>query len=323
MMHPEQSSPAFLLVQDLLYRGAVGTALQPLRFELEAGERLAIMGETGSGKSTLLKLIAGHLQATSGTVYFKGDRVRGPWETLLPGHPGIAYLSQHFELRNNYKVFDLLDYYSRMDEAAAARIFDICGITHLLPRKTDQLSGGERQRIALAGLLVGAPKLLLLDEPFSNADLAHKQAMRAVLQQISTELDITCVLVSHDPADTLSWCNRLMIFKDGALRQDASPDTVYYQPADAYCAGITGWYNAVKPDSQVARQWSLQQRPFLRPEQLVFCEASTPGSLPVSIEAVQFMGACWHVQVRIADMQWLVSTTVLPAEKEREAIRLR
>src|SRR4051812_9082287 len=71
-------------------------------------QKIAIAGETGSGKSTLLKMIAGLVQPTSGAVYFENERVRGPEEVLLAGHPAIAYLSQHFELRNNYKVHELL-----------------------------------------------------------------------------------------------------------------------------------------------------------------------------------------------------------------------
>ena len=87
----------------------------PISFNLQRGCRLAIAGETGSGKSTLLKMIAGHVQPDGGDIFFNGERIFGPNDQLLPGHKGIAYLSQHFELRNNYIVADLLDYGSELN----------------------------------------------------------------------------------------------------------------------------------------------------------------------------------------------------------------
>ena len=88
-------------------------------------------------------------------------------------------------------------------------IYDVCRISHLLNRKSDQLSGGERQRIALARLLVASPRLLLLDEAFSNLDRAHKIMMKKILEDISDRLKISYILISHDPEDILSWAHKV------------------------------------------------------------------------------------------------------------------
>ena len=178
--------------------------VKDINFSQQPLEKIAIAGETGSGKTTLLKMIGGLAQLDEGNIYYDGKRVLGPLERLIPGHPQIAYLSQHFELRNNYRVEEELESKNLLTQEAANNIYRICRIEHLLKRKTDQLSGGERQRIVLARLLTTSPKLLLLDEPFSNLDAIHKNIIKSVLLDIGTQLNTSCILVSHDAADTLS-----------------------------------------------------------------------------------------------------------------------
>src|SRR6201991_2798823 len=155
-----------------------------ISFTQEKGRKLAIAGETGSGKSTLLKMIAGLAEVRTGEVRFGGTRVLGPLERLIPGQPGIAYLSQHFELWNNYRVEEVLSYANDLSVEEASALYEIVRIDHLLSRRTDQLSCGERQRIALSRLLVKPPRLLLLDEPFSNLDRTHKVILKEVIRDI-------------------------------------------------------------------------------------------------------------------------------------------
>ena len=190
-------------------------AVEKISFTQQRLQKIAIAGETGSGKTTLLKLIAGLIQPTSGEIKFEGKRVEGPLEKLLPGHPQIAYLSQHFELRNNYRVEEELEAKNLLTEIEADTIYKVCRIQHLLKRKTDQLSGGERQRIVLARLLTTSPELLLLDEPFSNLDAVHKNIIKDVINDISVQMNITCIMVSHDAPDILSWAERILVMKDG------------------------------------------------------------------------------------------------------------
>ena len=95
-----------------------------------------------------MKLISGLEQADGGHVYFQGEKVLGSNEKLIPGHPKIAYLSQHFELFNNYYVHEFLSYNNKYSIEDTAKLFSICKIDHFLNRKTNELSGGEKQRVA-------------------------------------------------------------------------------------------------------------------------------------------------------------------------------
>ena len=232
-------------------RLGTGVEIGAISFTQQKGQKLALAGATGSGKSTLLKVIAGLLQPDAGSVWLEGQRVRGPLETLVPGHPGIAYLSQHFELWNNYRVGEILSYANDLSDEEAGALYAMCRIGHLLGRRTDQLSGGERQRIALARLLVKPPQLLLLDEPYSNLDRTHKEVLRAVVRDIAERTGISCILVSHDPQDVLSWADEILVLERGVdLIQKATPERIYRQPVDEYTVGLFGKYNLV--DSTLA-----------------------------------------------------------------------
>jgi ABC-type sugar transport system ATPase subunit len=214
--------------------------LKNINFIQESLQRIAIAGSTGSGKTTLLKIIAGFIQPDAGEVLFEGGRVKGPLEKLLPGHSQIAYLSQNFELRNNYRVEELLHMANKFSNSDADLIFEVCRIGHLLNRWSDELSGGERQRIAFAKALITAPKLLLLDEPFSNLDAIHRNILKTVINDIEERLNTTCILVSHDPVDLLSWADEIIVLHEGKIVQRNVPVQIYTHPVNEYVAALFG-----------------------------------------------------------------------------------
>lgn len=218
-----------------------------VNLSLGSSQRLAIAGETGSGKSTLLRMIAGLIQPDGGEVFFDGQKVKGPEQMLVPGHPSIAYLSQLFELPKFLRVEQVLEYANTLSEKQANKLFRLCHIQHLLKRKTDQLSGGERQRVALARQLLTQPRLLLLDEPYSNLDMLHKSTLKKVIENLIAEVGITCILVSHDPLDTLSFADEIVVLQKGKVIQYGTPGSVYKKPENEYVAGLFGSFMVLQP----------------------------------------------------------------------------
>ena len=274
------------------------TVLHPISFVQRRGQKLALAGESGAGKSTLLQIIAGLVQPSAGEVRVAGTRVRGPAETLVAGHAGVAYLSQHSELPQHLRVEQVLRYASKRPAAEAQAVYELCRIDHLGARRTDQLSGGEQQRVALARLLLGAPRLLLLDEPFSNLDRGHKRVLQAVIEEIGERLGITCLLVSHDATDTLPWADEIVVLRRGRLVQQGPPERIYRQPVDEYTAGLFGDYNLLRgADRRALAAGPRAEGPALlvRPEDFVMGPAD--GGLPGTVRAVRFLGSYYELEI--------------------------
>ncbi len=293
-----------LEVSNVSKRAETDFTLETISFSQRKLQKVAIAGETGSGKSTLMKIIAGLVQPDEGRILFEGHPIEGPQDKLIPGHPGISYLSQHFELPRFLRVEQVLAYANTLTESGANTIYEVCEITHLLKRKTDQLSGGERQRIALAKLLIGSPRLLLLDEPFTNLDMIHKNTLKSVIRNIGKELKITCMLISHDAVDILSWADQIIVMRNGQMVQKGTPEKIYHQPADEYVAGLFGKYSIIdlgkSPEFQRILEINTKgKRLFIRPEHFSITKRSKT-SVPGKVNKMSFCGSYYELEVATA-----------------------
>lgn len=289
---------SLLEVRNLSKADVHGLILDNIRFSQKAFQKIALAGETGSGKSTLLKIIAGLEQPDSGEVIFNKSKVEGSADKLVPGHPHIAYLPQYFELQKFLRVKQVLTYANTLDERKASELFKICKIDHLLERKTNELSGGEKQRIALCRLLITQPKLLLLDEPFSNLDPIVKQVLKSVIENAIKKLKITCILVSHDSDDTLPWADEIIVLKEGKKIQQAGPLEIYFKPVDRYVAGLFGFYH-VLPKNLVSF-FKIDQK-ILRPEHFKIVANPSSKTKRGKVVEVKFFGDHQLITISISD----------------------
>ena len=316
---------SFLEVRNISKQQCDSITVNHISFTQNQFQKIAIAGETGSGKSTLLKMVAGLVQPDAGEIWLEGKKVKGPLETLLPGHPGIAYLSQHFELRNNYRVEEELDYLNQLGKEEADALFAVCRITHLLKQKTTEVSGGEKQRISLARLLLSSPKLLLLDEPYSNLDIIHKNILKKVVQDLGEKFSITCMLISHDPNDLLSWADEIIILKEGSIVQQGSPFQVYNEPTNEYVAALFGSYNLLNPafynafvETPVEEN---SKRFFIRPEHFVI-NALQQKFLKGKATDVRFLGSTSEVDVLFDNEEMITVRTGLMNISKGDTVRV-
>jgi ABC-type Fe3+/spermidine/putrescine transport system ATPase subunit len=289
--------------------------LKGISFTQQPLEKLGIAGATGTGKTTLLKIIAGLLQPNTGEVVFEGKKVKGPDEKLIAGHPQISYLSQHFELRNHYRVRELMEMAGRKQRDQVLPIAEVCRVEHLLERWTHQLSGGERQRVSFAIALTTDPKLLLLDEPYSNLDNIHRNILKAVIDDIGERLGVSCILISHDPTDLLSWADNIIVLNEGVIVQQGAPEQVYSEPGNEYTAALFGKYNVL--DKELGKAFKLPANGstyyrFIRPE--AFSITVNGGGLRGEVKKVNYMGSYYELEV-IIDKQKIIAFSYFPVEK--------
>jgi molybdate transport system ATP-binding protein len=202
----------------------VPLGVRPLSIRMDTESRaVAVVGPSGAGKSTLLRVLAGVERRARGTVSVHGetwlrsaDGVHVP-----PWARGVGWVPQEVSLFPHLSVRENLGY------AAAARgreeeVASLLEVADLLDRRPRWLSGGERQRVALGRALLAAPRLLLLDEPFSALDRPLRAKVAGLVRKWVTERGIPLVLVSHDEEDTRILADERWHLADGRLRLDGA-----------------------------------------------------------------------------------------------------
>ena len=202
-------------------RGVSRSLLRGLDLQVAAGETVAVLGPSGSGKSTLLKIIAGLEAPDAGQVFLDGKDI----SDLPPHRRQCGLLFQDFALFPHLSVqdnvaFGLVEQGQRraVSRAQAVDMLQRFGLGPHIDAKVWQLSGGEQQRVALARALITAPRILLLDEPFSALDAALRETLRAEFQQRIAQTGMAVVWVTHDEAEARRVGARGLRLMEGALQ---------------------------------------------------------------------------------------------------------
>lgn len=227
-----------------IYPGGAASGIQKADIAISKGRITAIIGESGSGKSTLLRLFYGLLSPNSGEVQFRGQRIWGPEEKLIPGHDAMKMVTQQTDDLNIYaKVWDNIaimlpstDVKAKQDKTE--KIMRQLKMTHLADKQVANLSGGEKQRVAIARALIVNPEVLLLDEPFNQVDTSFREGLQHDIRQIVKDTGLTVIIVSHDPAEVLSMADELIVLKGGEILETGDPKTLYQNPQYLYTAQL-------------------------------------------------------------------------------------
>jgi putative spermidine/putrescine transport system ATP-binding protein len=223
-------------------------ALKNVSLTVERGEFVALLGPSGCGKSTALNCLAGLLPLTAGSIWLDERRI----DELDPEDRGFGMVFQNYALFPHMSVrrnigFGLVSQ-RRPKADIARRVGEALGLVRLeaqADKLPGQLSGGQQQRVAIARAIVVEPPLVLMDEPLSNLDAKLRLEMRAEIRRIHTLLGCSTIYVTHDQDEALSLADRIVVLRDGQVRQVGTPEDLYARPAHADVAEFMGYRNIV------------------------------------------------------------------------------
>ena len=224
-------------------------ALKGITLTVERGEFVALLGPSGCGKSTALNCLAGLLPLTSGSIWLDDKRI----DTLGPENRGFGMVFQNYALFPHMNVRRNIGFGLRMQKRPKAeidrRVEEAMRLVRLGPQAEKlpgQLSGGQQQRVAIARAIVVGPPLVLMDEPLSNLDAKLRLEMRAEIRRIHNSLGCATIYVTHDQDEALSLADRIVVLRDGEMRQVGTPAELYARPSHPDVAEFMGFRNVLQ-----------------------------------------------------------------------------
>jgi len=210
------------------------SVLHEVSLQLYAGRVHCLLGDSGCGKSTLLRLIAGLERPNHGTIIIDGKPVssaQAKSQHVRPEHRAVGYVFQDYALFPHLSVqrnvsFGMKHLPRSQRHDAAVDLLERVGLAGYANAMPHTLSGGQQQRVALARALARAPKLMLLDEPFTGLDVVLRDELRAVTLQVLRDAGVATLMVTHDPAEALLVADTVSLMRAGRVIKTATPESV-------------------------------------------------------------------------------------------------
>lgn len=284
----------FLEVKNLCKTYGDKEVLKDINFSLEEGDILCILGPSGCGKTTILNSIGGFIKNDFGQIILNGEDI----SLLNPEDRNVSTVFQSYGLFNNKNVLENVVYglkfrnVKKQDRIKKSmEILEIVGLNGYENRKVYELSGGQRQRVALARSLVINPRLILLDEPFSNLDKNLRITMRNEIKKLVKYFKMTTILVTHDQEDAFTMADRVILMNEGKIIQNSTVTELYNSPNSEFSLSFIGNSN------------KLDKENFIRPEKIKFVEDETKTSAKIAKK--QFRGSFIEYELKLKDEKTL------------------
>lgn len=223
--------------------------LKNINMEIKEGELVSLLGPSGCGKTTLLKIITGLLYPDEGKVFFNGEDY-----TMVDSNKRNAVIVfQDYGLFPHMNIIENIEFGLKVKkEHKTERMKKVKEMLNLMQLEDKgknypfELSGGQKQRVALARALVVKPKLLLLDEPFSNLDTNLKETMRDFVINLQKKLGFTAILVTHDKEEAFMLSHKVAVILNGELQQFGTPAEIYNKPRTRELSDFIGEANYIE-----------------------------------------------------------------------------
>jgi iron(III) transport system ATP-binding protein len=214
-----------------------------LSLALPAGSICCVLGPSGCGKTTVLRCIAGFERLTAGEISIDGQKVSGPRIHVSPEQRRIGMVFQDYALFPHLNVERNVSFGTHgsvADRARVAELIDMVGLSAKTLSYPHELSGGQQQRVALARALAPRPRLLLMDEPFSNLDVELREQLAAEVRQVLKATLTTAVFVTHDQNEAFAMADEVAVMSEGRLEQIDCAYNLYHRPTSRFVADFIG-----------------------------------------------------------------------------------
>ena len=224
-----------LEVQNISINYGVCAVVQDVSFALEAGKIVALLGANGAGKTTLLKSLNGALPTSAGEIRLDGKLIENYSRREIARK--IAVIAQETETKFPVSVLEFVlsgrfahgaafGWETPRDLQIALNSLERCDLNNYENRSMNQLSGGERQRVVLARALATEAKILLLDEPTANLDLAHQALLFRLIKERCLSCESAAIVITHDLNLASEFADEILLLKNGKIIAEGSPDKV-------------------------------------------------------------------------------------------------
>jgi iron(III) transport system ATP-binding protein len=240
----KQQSP-LLQVADLAITIGKEEIISGVSFTLDKGEIGCLLGPSGCGKTTLLRAIAGFEKVRQGQISLDNQIISSATIKVPPEKRNVGMVFQDYALFPHLSVaknigFGLKQSSGKERRQTVARMLELVGLSNAASSYPHELSGGQQQRVALARAIAPEPELLLMDEPFSNLDVALRDKLTVEVRDILKSTDITALMVTHNQFEAFSVADSVGVIFDGSIKQWDSAYNVYHRPATLEVATFVG-----------------------------------------------------------------------------------
>jgi ABC-type Fe3+/spermidine/putrescine transport system ATPase subunit len=231
------------------YPGGTTPAVKDLSVDVLDGEILTLLGPSGCGKTTTLRMVAGLETPDAGDIFFGEEAVvmTSRRLNLPPNKRNVGMVFQSYAIWPHMTVAENVAFPLKARRFPKREIkdrvlhaLDLVGLAGFEDRPGPLLSGGQQQRVAFARALVTEPRVLLLDEPFSNLDAKLREQMRISVKLLQKRLNIAMLFVTHDQIEALSLSNRIALMNFGVVQQQGDPRLLYEEPVNEFVRDFVG-----------------------------------------------------------------------------------
>ncbi|MGD8285137.1 MAG: ATP-binding cassette domain-containing protein [Desulfobacterales bacterium] len=319
-------------------------AVKDVDLVINPGEFICFLGPSGCGKTTLLRIITGFEQQSTGDVIYDGKVIND----VIPQKRDFGIVFQSYALFPNMTVHQNIAFGLKMRKMPpkliddrVSEILQLVGLSEWERHYPSQLSGGQQQRVALGRAIAIKPRVLLLDEPLSALDAKIRVRLRTVIKKLQEELGVTMIYVTHDQEEALALSDRVVIMRDGEIRQIGTPWEIYKEPKTSFIAEFVGTSNFITGEkkngkvkfgqlemvvSKLGETDSKTVYLAIRPENIELVDQTQTAEhyLPsnvveVEAEVINFLGAIVRITFILEEEEMFVDIS----EKEFEKTNLK